>query len=637
MEAFILLECHTAMSAFFLTFNRDGSTFSQSIAEKMMSALDVFGQDVQQLYVQENFAIGFQTQCLSKSKCKNKNKRQLPIVNRGQEWFLFDGRIDNRQELFTLLSLPVDATITDTQLMVQVYQQYGEGCVQKVVGPFVFVHFDTKKSQLIALRDAMGGRYLVYAKSGNALILATWEGVLCAHPEFGIALDHTKLAHTLGFIATPQPRSYIKNIESVKPGHQLRCNNGNFSQELAYLPDPTKRIYLSNDQEYASEFRRLLDQSVRRRMRLTETGLDSTNNIGVMLSGGLDSVPVAISAAISTGISTAATTEMQSNRLQAFSWTFSEHDELNETAYSSKLCQAYDIEQHLLDCDQLWPCSLSDFDINPVVPVNTPYAIKHQAILQSAQQHQVSTLLSGYAGDVLYSGTQTILYELLTSGQLVDLMREMKVRFRHSNSLRAFVSRYLITPLQEKISINRAIFKKPMNIEYLSEYANDQLSSAPHWLSDRAQSALRPQQYINVLDHSIGENLAQARYFDALYGIQKCYPFRDRDLLEFMLAIPSKQLFHNAKIRPIVKRAFAAELDECLVQRNDKTSFYPFLLDGLKQDTTFESLLTDQNELWCKFINDCEFMSNNAVQAPVDLLKWICAYYQHWSNTIMYH
>lgn len=615
------------MNAFFLTINQDGLPFSQSIAEKMMSALDVFGPDIKTLHVKENFAIGFQAQCYSSEQKRN----QQCIVNDKKDWFLFDGRIDNRDALFQSLSMPYDSSLSDVQLMVIAYQRYGETCVEKVVGPFVFVHFNPDRNRLVALLDPMGGRYLVYAECAGVFMLATWEGAICAHPEFDAQHDESKLSHVLGFMATPQPRGYIKNIQTVKPGHQLVFESSSVVQTLVYLPDPTRRIRLSSQEDYAAEFRRLLDQSVQRR-------LPASGAVGVMLSGGLDSVPIAISAARSPALSVTKRSAIKSNdRLHAFSWSFSEHVELNETNYSSKICQELGIEQHLLDCDQLWPCPLSDFDLNPVVPINTPYGIKHQAMLQLAQQQQVSTLLSGYAGDVLYSGTHSILLELLASGQFSSFMHECRTRFANVNSLRAFVANYFVKPLLVKKNFNRLMLNKYGNkhhtkVDYLSDYANNQLISEKHWLSERASEALRPQQYVNALDHSIGENLAQARYFDALYRVQKVYPFRDRDLVEFMLAIPSRELFFNAQIRPIVKHAFATELSAELAQRNDKTSFYSFLQAGLVKDNAYESLLSDDNELWSKYINDCKLIADDTVQTPADLLKWVCAYYQYWHN-----
>ena len=136
------------MSAFFLAINRNQQPFEKTIANAMLAGLDRFGPDGKELVVEDNFAIGYQ--CLW--TVPEEYGEQQPLYDAEQNlWLVFYGRIDNRAQLYVLLS-NVDAhTMSDARLMMAVYQELGEQGIHRIIGPFVFAFYLRKTAKCLQL------------------------------------------------------------------------------------------------------------------------------------------------------------------------------------------------------------------------------------------------------------------------------------------------------------------------------------------------------------------------------------------------------------------------------------------------------------------------------------------------------
>ncbi len=109
-----------------------------------------------------------------------------------------------------------------------------------------------------------------------------------------------------------------------------------------WSPDETKRIRYTSDEEYAEHYLELLPEAVRCRMR-------SVGQIGVSLSGGLDSTPIA---AIFANFLPTARPEQAS--LKSYSYAFDRLAECDERRYIEPLVARYGIDAAYVPCDDLW-------------------------------------------------------------------------------------------------------------------------------------------------------------------------------------------------------------------------------------------------------------------------------------------
>jgi len=524
------------MSAFFVAINRDFSGFDQGIAERMMSSIEAFGHDVQSLIVKDHYAIAYQSRW---SVPEEVGERQPLCDVEREQWFVFHGRLDNRDDLFEMLGEPPTNTLSDAALVWRFFIRQGESALNDIIGPFVFVVIESSSNKVIAVRDGMGGRYLCYRITKQFILISSYEMAIVEHGSTPYRLNDAKVARTLVNEMESTPSSTIKGIVPLMPGEKLIVDAQGERRERFYQYSAKKRIRFRTDQEYALEFRRLLQQAVKRRMR-------STGAVGTMLSGGLDSVPMTIMA---------------------------------------------------------------------------------------AQKQGVTCLLTGIHGDLLYEFTEAILYELVCAWRWRDAWQEFVHLWSVSTSKWWFIKHYFLKPLK---SVQQLSWLKRRNVGYSSEILQENIAGlikpAQHWLLQESRAALRPNQWQVVLDGFAGEDAAYGRHMEAKYGIERRYPFRDRDLCEFMLAIPSDQLYFNLTTRPIVKRAFSCDFNKELQQRNDKTNFTPIIDKGIERDLSCQDWFGLSPPHWSYFVKECYFESVGESNSGAHVIQWRCGYYNYWKS-----
>jgi len=602
----------------------------------MHESIAQFGRDHSQLVIKDNFALGYQSHWMLAEEV---NERQ-PLYNAEHDlWCVFTGRIDNREPLFDSLDLKNAsfngdsdcADLSDAALMMMLYLQLGEAGMPAVIGSYAVLFFSPTNDILFAGRDVMGGRYLCYTEvdtrvdsrgdvdpsssgtTSKCLIISTYEPCIAKHSAVGFVPEDSTSAYLLAKLRWNKPRCFLKGILEVYPGYKLSISRRALEHSQFDFIDSRQRINLASDQAYADEFKRLLTQAVKRRLR-------TRHKIGVSLSGGLDSMPICVIAAQELNL--------RGQSLNAFSYCFKNTSECNESEYSTPLCQQYHIQQHFVECDELWP----DYEhLNPPSSVCfwvTPYYAKLEGILRRTEREEVSILLSGLGGDNLFLGGNSLLLEILFKGRIVEFFKLVRSWRHRSNSVRAFISRYFLRPWGglHELFLKRT-FSNAIKNNKLTSYARHQLKFERHWLAEKTKLARRPDQYVGVLDGLLGEDISMGRFNDSKYGLERRYPMRDRDLVEFMLAIPTEQLVGGVLSRPIVRRAFDSDLPIQSRNRADKTSFEPWLNAGIQRDKKNHQYFVSCQNIWSKIVKKEYILNNLGSNSEVDSLKWACGYY----------
>ncbi len=601
------------MSAFFIWLELSGQSIDESIARSMLSELDGFGGDAKDLLLNKNVAIGTQ---LRWTTPEDRGQIQ-PLYNANEtECFVFDGRIDNREHL--IAELGVEAEISDPSLIFGFLTRFGRARLAEVVGPFVFVLFDMAKGHVLCGRDAMGGRYLSYRCTKDRLIIASSERAFMAHPDVEHKLNEAKVAAWLINHSEHEHTACLAGVSTLNPGCLLEwsARSSNRAEITTfYRPSPSRRVRLSSDRAYATEFRRLLDQAVMRRVRCN-------GKVGSMLSGGMDSVPVTISAA-SSDVDTI-----------AYSWVFDDSPEMDERQYSAPLCEQLGITQQLIQCDSVWPALDETTHCNPLFPLALHYSEFNQQTFRRAHDDGVTVMLTGLHGDLLYcTDNKQVIHALSVSGVAAAIKEFASLKKHFRLSLWSAIKRFLIAPVTwAQAYIDNRRLATAVESEILVPEKLALLKKGWHWLYQESQEALRPLQYRIVMDGFAGEDAMLGRHMENKFAIERRYPFRDRDLCEFMLGIPTAQLEKLGVKRPIVKRAYDTEFSRELKERNDKTRFVDSLYDGLKRDKNWQSILVKSPQAWQNYVKDCNIYENHEDNDLNAVVKWQCAYYNFWHS-----
>ena len=602
------------MSAFFFAMNRNGSHFDRSLAESMMRQLDGFGDDSSELIVTDNFAIAYQ----ARWSVPEEQGEQQPLHCNKQHYFVFLGRLDNRSEIIEFLAFSDGQSMSDAELVWRYVLRFGIARLNDLIGPYVFVAFDAKTKQVLAARDPMGGRYLVSHICDEYVFFATYEMALVAHPKIDYKINSEKVARSLAMQLETRTLAFIESLLPLEPGFFIRLEFKKTTIKRFYQAKPKHRMQLTTEQAYAEEFRRLLSQAVARRLRTIEP-------VATMMSGGLDSVPIAI---------TASEIESRNEHChQALSWVFDRFSEADERCYSAPVCVSFSIQQHQINCDEVWPSFDEDTHLNPVYPVSIPYSEFQQATFRRAQKEGIGTILTGIHGDVLYGHTEGIIYELLGAGDWKSAWRLTNFYWQHTGSKIGLIKNLFLKPsrLLSRFIRWRQRFKFRTST-VLNETLASNLAYHEHPLQRESDKALRPRQWQNLFDGTAGNDMALGRIMEAKYKIDRRYPMRDRDLCEFMAVIPSTQLIDGLIARPIVLRAFDKELPTSIKQRNTKTSFQTVINAQISKDEKAKYWLTT-SPAWQRYVKHCYFNDQEAELGLRLLVEWRCAYYNFWRHT----
>lgn len=179
-------------------------------------------------------------------------------------------------------------TESDSELLVHLYEEYGQACVEWLRGEFAFVVWDARKKCVLLGRDRFGIKPLCWAldKEGSMHIASEAKALWAA----GIPsrINNQALHHCAHLHYTLPTQTMFEGIHQLAPGHMMHveCGHGDLTMDTKAYWDFDYPVEASapSEQEAISTFRTLLEDSVRLRL-----SADASVNIGCYLSGGLDS------------------------------------------------------------------------------------------------------------------------------------------------------------------------------------------------------------------------------------------------------------------------------------------------------------------------------------------------------------
>ena len=241
----------------------------------------------------------------------------MSIAN-GSLWITFNGEIFNYVELREELTKKGHrfATHSDTEVLLHLYQEEGERCVERLNGQWAFAIWDAPHHKLFLSRDRFGVRPLYYTQTTDSILFASEIKALLACPEVDAAIDLTALDQIFTFWVTVPPRTAFREIKQLPPGHSMVVQDGRTAISPYWTFDlmPEPATGRTDEERLAEELLALLRDATHIRLR-------SDVPVGAYLSGGIDSTVIAALVGARVG-----------DRLRTFSVSF-EDSEFDESTY----------------------------------------------------------------------------------------------------------------------------------------------------------------------------------------------------------------------------------------------------------------------------------------------------------------
>ncbi|CAH1210948.1 hypothetical protein PAECIP111893_03335 [Paenibacillus plantiphilus] len=338
--------------------------------------------------------------------------------------------LDNRDDLFHRLQVDPSrrSGMTDSELLLLAYRKWGQDAPNYLIGDYAFIIWDEERQLLFGARDLFGNRTLYYHQSWHRLAFCTTIMPLLSLPGVKKELNEMWLA---SFMAIPVmvesgdiESTVYKGICQIPPAHSFTAAAGKLTLSKYGSIIPAQPLRLKSNEEYEEAFRAVFQEAV-------QSGLRTDRQVGVFLSGGLDSGSVASFAA--------RTLQSQGKKLNSYSyvpvnqfvdWT-NRHVVADESPYIKATAQyAGNINDHYMDCPDRSPLSVVDDWLDllemPYKFFENSFWIK--GINEQAERDGVGMLLTGARGNQTISWGSAVQYYavLLKKLRWVQFYREVQ-------------------------------------------------------------------------------------------------------------------------------------------------------------------------------------------------------------------
>jgi asparagine synthase (glutamine-hydrolysing) len=511
-----------------------------------------------------------------------------------------DARIDNRAELLESLNLnEPHSTISDGDLILRAYETWGENCASKLIGDFAFTIWDCRRRFLFCARDAMGVKALYYYDSPRLFAFASEIKALLCLKDVPRQLNEVRVADYLVNLFEDREITFYKGIQRIPAATSLSITSGRTSRTRYWSLDAQREIRLGSDEEYAEAFRDLFTGCVRSRLR-------SAFPIASTLSGGLDSSAIAC---LSEKLLRA-----KGQTLHTVSAVFPGAPEtdlpaIDERRYIQAALATGNFNPHYIRADLMSPMRQNDRMHFHLDEANfAPNLYMHWAMFEEVSRHGVRVLLDGFDGDTTVSHGFARLHELLFSFQWKTLASE--VRMLRDNLLpearvRNVFMNLCIKPIapvwafrMKRILKGRFQDARGGNRTLIGQSFAQEVGVHERVKKLTGSRQIRPRtsresHLEGISDGLYAIALENADKSAAAFGVEVRYPFFDRRLMEFCLALPADQKYARGWNRVIFRRSMDGILPSEIQWRPNKgnlgSNFYRKLLE--LENRTMEEIL----------------------------------------------
>ena len=313
------------------------------------------------------------------------NGQQPMTSDDGRFSIVFNGEVYNYRELRKEMLTRGHRfrTNCDTEVILRLYCEVGEACLDRLLGMFTIAILDHDSNRLFLARDRMGIKPLYLYRTAGKLLFASEIKALLESPEVPRTPDMVALDQYLSLRYVPGPQTLFKGIEVLPAAHWAVWEKGELKVERYWQVPEGELAELRTAEEAHERYAELFETSVRRRL-ISEVPL------GSFLSGGLDSTAIVTSMA-----------QQMDQPVKTFSigfdWKGDEHEVAEQTA--ARLgCEHYGFICRSQDMAQL-PKIVWSLD----EPVGDAIVVPMYLLAQNARRH-VSVVLTGEGADETMAG-----------------------------------------------------------------------------------------------------------------------------------------------------------------------------------------------------------------------------------------
>ena len=503
---------------------------------------------------------------------------QQPMCNEDSTlWITFNGEIFNYVELREELISKGHrfATRSDTEVILHLYEEKGEECVENLNGQWAFAIWDSQRRRLFLSRDRLGVRPLFYTQANNTFVFGSEIKAIFACAGISREIDFNGLDEVFTYWCTIPPTTLFRNIHELPPGHSMTVDAAGVvvGQYWDCQFDGTPKVVdPSQEQARADELLELLIDATQVRLR-------SDVPVGAYLSGGLDSA-----------LTTALVQKFTNVRLRTFSVAFDD-PEFDESFFQREAVRFLDTEHEEIRC--------SKNQIGEVFPDVIWHSEKPVLRTASAPLYLLSRLVrnSGYKVVVTGEGADEVIGGF-------DIFKETKIRrfweSQPNSRMRPILLRRLY-PYLQNIQKQPDAYRKAFFHINVDRQQQPFFSHIPRWqltaklktfFSDATRAEIAGDSgFSKVRDrlpqrYSSWDSFCQAQYLEAKYllpgyilssqgdrmamahSVEGRFPFLDHRVVEFASRLPVSLKMKVLNEKYLLKRCAAGLIPPSVAKRH---------------------------------------------------------------------
>jgi asparagine synthase (glutamine-hydrolysing) len=561
-----------------------------------------------------------------------------------KNWITYNGEVYNFPELKKELAAKgyTFRTKTDTEVVLNLYEEYGIDFVKKLRGMFAIGIYDIKNDRLVLTRDHVGIKPLYYyiKPENKNLVFGSEIKSILEYPGIKKEIDHEALDLFLSLEYIPAPYSIFKNIRKLKAGHILVYEKGRLDIKQYWQVE--KKPASTNFFELKEHFFFLLKEAVKMRMI-------SDVPLGAFLSGGIDSS--AIVSAMSL---------LSTQKIKTFSIGFEEKS-YSELKYSNIVSQLFNTDHYTKNLSP----NINDLVFHLAGFFDEPlgdFSNFPTYLVSKTAREKVTVVLSGDGGDEIFGGYEHYIAQKIA--RIIDLppFRPFHKLFAKTTKLfppselkKGFVNRIKRFSEGLENSYKNRHFRWMLFLAnyqktklYSPEFLNrDFLKNLPqrvpfdeYFAKSKKFDGINRDLYLDFNTYMVDNILVKVDRASMAASLEARVPLLDYKMVEFAFSLPANMKVKGSTTKFFLKKAMEGILPHDIIYRRKEGFSIPIKnwlktdLKGLMMEYLSEKRVKDSGYFNFEYINRmvAEHLSNKQNHAH---RLWSLILFNIWQEKFM--
>ena len=538
----------------FIDFN--GASSEQDL-EDMTHALEHRGPDGFGTFIQgtSEYKIGFGHRRLAILELSELGKQPMSW---NQYTIVFNGEIYNFSEIKNELEKLGHSFLaeSDTEMILHAYAEWGEKCLDRFIGMFSFVIYDSKSEEVFIARDRAGVKPLFIYEKNGLFLFASELKAFHQHADFEKKISTQAVQAYLQYGSVPTPHCIFENCSKLEPGHYIKTSLKDFNitstQYWNVYDYYNKPKLVISPEDAKQETERLLKSACEYRMVADVP-------VGVFLSGGYDS--------------TCVTALLQKDRTEALrTFTISVPDiGLNEAPYAKEIAERLQTNHTETECT-----AQDAIDLIAQLPYfyDEPFADSSAiptTLVSKIAKQDVTVALSADGGDEVFAGYNR--YELIL--KYVEKLNRIPGFARKSmagvmdlvsaNSIPVLKNKYNFAQRYEKTkSILRNTSDQNIMLSVSQLFTEEQINSLctkrfeklSTYFDSKELKNYSPLAFAQAMDYQtylLDDILQKVDRASMSVSLESREPLLDHRLIEYVAQLPDELKFRNGSKKWLLK------------------------------------------------------------------------------------